>query len=419
MRLPAGMTRQIWLGFRPVGLSAGMHDGAIKVVAEGAPALEIPIELRVFDLDFPEEPSLHVGGWDYTDTNTMYGVTPKNLDAFLTHLQERYVDSPWATRGVMPYGKYDDRGELAAAPDTSRFDTWIKRWPTARRYYVFNAVGNDIAGTRIGEPLFETRVGNWIRFWVDHARSRGIQPDRLYLLLVDEPHRNEQDAVIVAWSRAVKAAEPEVVIWEDPTYRDPSKATSELMEASDVLCPNRPMMLARGKEFVDFYRRQREAGRRLDLYSCSGPGRLMDPYAYHRLQAWSCFELGAETSFFWAFGDNGNGDSWNEYLTKRTSYTPLFLGPEVVTAGKHMEAIRESVEDFEYLVMLRELAQRLDGKKTAAGKDVPDLRKLLAAAVDRVLTAPNVNTLGWRDAKDRSIADAVRIQIGGLLEDFR
>ena len=394
-----------------------MHKGSLVVLGAPPKPMRIPVELRVLDLDFPEEPTLHVGGWDYTDCTAMYGVTQQNRGAFLKQLQDRYVDSPWATRGVMPYGRFTDSGEFTETPNTSRFDTWLERWPDARRYCVFAAVTNDIAGTTIDEAEFSTKVGNWIRFWVEYAESRGIDADQLYLLLVDEPHRNEQDAVIVAWAKAIKAAEPHVVIWEDPTYRDVTEATPELMAASDVLCPNRPMMLAEGKPFVDFYLNQRKQGRRLDLYSCSGPGRLLDPYAYHRLQAWACFEMGAEGTFFWAFGDNGNGNSWNEYVTPRTSYTPFFLGPDVVTAGKHMEAIRESVEDFEYLVMLRDRVEELS-RNNPGHRLLPKARRMAATALDRVLHAENVNELSWKDAKDRSIADTVRIEIGLLLEEL-
>jgi len=300
-------------------------------------------------------------------------------------------------------------------PDTTRFDTWLERWPNARRYCVFNAVQDNIEGTKIGDPGFPVLVASWISFWVRYIESKGIEPSQLYLLLVDEPHRNEQDAVIVAWATAIKAAQPDVVIWEDPTYRDVSEATTELMAVADVLCPNRPMMLTQGKPFVDFYLKQRREGRRLDLYSCSGPARLMDPYAYHRLQAWTCFQMGAEATFFWAFGDDGGGSSWNEYITQRKSYTPMFLGTVAVTPGKHMEAIRESVQDFEYLVMLRNRIEQL-AKDNAYHPLLPAARQLATTALDRVLLAENVNELSWKDPKDRSIADTVRIEIGALLE---
>ncbi len=416
--IPAGMTRQVWFTFTPRGLQAGHHRGNLVVAGAATDTLHVPVSLRVFDIDFPLQPSLHVGGWDYTDTDRMYGITPANRSALIAHLRSRYVDSPWATAAVMPYGQFDEHGEYQTPPDTARFDRWLARWPGARRYCVFAAVGSQIAGTRIGQPLFEKKVGQWIRFWATHAKRKGLRADQLVLLLVDEPHRNEQDRIILAWARAINAAEPDVVLWEDPTYRDPAKALPEMLAAVDVLCPNRPMMLAAGKGFVEFYRNQREAGRRLDLYSCSGPSRLLDPYAYHRLQAWSCFELGAESTFFWAFGDTGEGNSWNEYANRRTSYTPLFLGPDSVTAGKHMEAIRESVGDFEYLTMLRRRVAELSDSRP----EPPQLaraRALLAKATKRVLEAPGATELGWQAAKDRTIADQVRVEIGRMLEELQ
>ncbi|MFV2066994.1 MAG: discoidin domain-containing protein, partial [Pirellulales bacterium] len=352
LTLPAGLTRQIGVSVTPRVAAAGRYQGQLVVRGAIPTPIRIPISLRVFDLVFPDKPRLHVGGWDYTDSDQMYGVTPANRDRLIRHLRDRFVDTPWATRGVLPYGTFDDQGEMVRKPDTKRFDAWVERWTGAARFAIFCAVHQDMAGTKVGEPSFAKQVAAWIHFWVDHAGSRGIRPEQLFLLLVDEPYRNEQDQLVVAWAAAIKAAEPRVVIWEDPTYRNPAEATEALMKAADVLCPNRPMMLAQGKEFADFYRRQRAAGRRLDFYSCSGPARLLDPYAYYRLQAWTCFDMGAESSFFWAFADTGGGNSWNEYLGKRVSYTPLFLTPDSVTAGKHMEAIRESVEDFEYLAML-------------------------------------------------------------------
>ena len=416
--LPAGMARQVWLSITPGNIPAGRHQGHIVVTGATKKPMRIPLSVRVFDMTFPEWPQLHVGGWDYTNASKMYGVTPQNRIALIAHLQSRYVDSPWATRGVMAMGTFNDAGDFKDKPSTANFDQWVDLWPKARRYCVFNAVGGSIAGTKIGEPLFAKKVGNWIKFWVAHARTKGIEPDRLFLLLVDEPHRNEQDRIIVAWSRAIKAVEPKVVIWEDPTYRKPAEATPQLMSASDVLCPNRPMMLQEGTLFADFYRKQREAGRRIEFYSCSGPSRLLDPYTYHRLQAWTCFQMGAEGTYFWAFGDTGGGDSWNEYLNRGRTFTPLFLGRDSVTPGKHMEAIRESVADFEYLSMLRQRVTEIE-KGQPDHKLLAEAKRLLATAAGRVLKAEGATELGWRATKDRTVADDVRIEIGELLEELK
>lgn len=138
--------------------------------------------------------------------------------------------------------------------------------------------------------------------------------------------------------------------------------------------------------------------------------RLLDPYAYYRLQAWQCWQEGATGSFFWAFGDNSGASSWNEYFATSGPYTPLFLDDTTVTAGKQMEAIRESVEDYEYFVMLRAAVARAKaaGRSDAA---VTAAEALLADGARSVLSAEGVDKLRWDDPKDRTLADAVRIQI--------
>jgi hypothetical protein len=401
--VPAGLVRQVWLTLHPTAVASGTHRGAI-VVHGTAGDFKLPLEVKVYPLHFPDTPALHVGGWDYTDTDAHYEVTPLNRDALIAHLRAHFVDSPWATSGVLP----TDR-------DTTKFDRWLERWPKARRYYVFASVGTKTGSAPEYTPAFEKKVGDWIKFWAGHAAQRGLQPQQLVIHLVDEPHEARQDEIILAWAQAMRAANTGVKIFTDPTHASPATANQAMMAACDILCPNRPMFLAGNQAFRDFYAQRRAAGTELAFYSCSGPARLLDPYAYHRLQAWTCWQQGALSSSFWAFGDSGGGSSWNEYAQQRSaSYTPLFLDASGVTAGKHMEAIRESVEDFEYLVMLRDriAAAEKAGQKSPA---LDRARHLLATAADRVLTAPDAAKLSWSAPKDRSLADAVRVEILDVL----
>jgi len=226
----------------------------------------------------------------------------------------------------------------------------------------------------------------------------------------DEPRGEADVKSIVAWVKAIRAAAPEVLHWSDPVYPEPADAPRELFEALDILCPNRPMWLRAGPDFARFYRNQQSRGRTLQFYSCSGPARLFDPYSYYRMQAWHCWKIGATGSFFWALGDNGRASSWNEYLAEHGPYTPLFLDNTTVTAGKQMEAIREGIEDFETLVMLRDaVAQaKQDGLSSAA---VSEAELLLNTAADEVLGAEGADNLALHSAKDRSTADAVRVRL--------
>jgi hypothetical protein len=128
------------------------------------------------------------------------------------------------------------------------------------------------------------------------------------------------------------------------------------------------------------------------------------------LQAWHCWKVGGKASFFWALADNSGASSWNEYLIRSKGYAPMFLDNTSVTPGKQMEAIRESAQDYETLAMLQ---RAIDQAKATGrhGDAVTRAESLLAEAADKVLTAKDAHRLMWHDPKDRTVADAVRVEL--------
>jgi hypothetical protein len=415
LEVPPGLTRQVWLTFHSRDLPPGVHHGRIALAGEGLKPTTIPLRLRIAPVTFPDRPALSLCGWDYTDRPTCYEVTSENRDAFIRVLRAHFVDSPWADMPLLATGAYDATGRMVTPPDPSNCRTWLDCWPDARNRMVFVVAGETFAGFRMGTPPFQRAVSSWISWWVKQLGEWKIAPDRLTLLLVDEPRAPEHDRIIIEYARVIRAAEPKVVIWEDPIWPDPSKANPGLFEACHVLCPNLPMWIDRGPSFADFYLAQQKAGRLLWFYSCSGPGRLLDPYSYHRLSAWFCWKFRAEGEGFWAFGDSNGASSWNEYLSLIGAYTPLFLDARTITTGKHMEAIREGVEDFEYLRLLRDRVRALEQRNVAAA-DLGKARHLLDTAADRVVGSMTKQSLiFWKEPKDRAVADRVRLEVLEML----
>lgn len=411
IELPAGMTRQVWFSVTPpTGISSGIHKGRVMIRSGDEALAAIPFDLRVFGVEFPATPRLHITGWDYTD-GSIYGNTAENKAPLVKLLRSRQVDSPWATKQTMPYGKFDASGKLVENPSTTSFDAWVALWPDARVYHVFSYVTDEIDGTPMDKPLFAKKVASWIQFWVAHAESLGIPPERLVLCLVDESKNAEDDALIVAWSNALRKAEPKVRLFDTGT-RPPQRNTTKVIAAVDILCPHRPE-LVNGSVDLDFYREQRKHGKTLYLYSCNGPGRTSDPYSYYRLQAWEAFDLGAEGSGFWSFTGTGEADPWNEYLPALTVWTPLFLEKGGAITAKQMEAISESAGDYEYLSLLREAMEKM---RRTHHPLYGQARTLLQEGPQRVLTASGAKDFAWKTDKDRSVAETVRRQIGALLE---
>jgi hypothetical protein len=406
-----GLVRQVWLTFHVEKLDAGNYVGRFVVEYQNAKPLQTPVALKVYPIDFPKRTTLLLGGWSYTDRVGGFGVARENREALVAHLRERFVNAPWATGGVMPAGRFNADGSMTV--DAKNMDAWLAQWPDAKMYFVFLSFENrkEFGGAAIGTADFDRRVGAWISAWVRHLREKGVSPERLGLLIHDEPNEGTKTIEpFLAFARAIRAAEPKVRIWDDPTYDKPQKAPAALFESCDVLCPNRPMWLAHDKTFGDFYREQQRKGRTLNFYSCSGPAQLLDPYSYYRLQAWHCWSIGATGSFFWAFSDSGPS-SWNAYLARSGGpYSPEFLDKTTVTPAKQMEAIRESVEDYECFVMLDNAVKKAEaaGRNAAA---VARAKKLLTTDVQDVLASPGADKILWHAAKNRKQADAVRIEM--------
>jgi hypothetical protein len=413
VHVPSGLTRQVWLTFHSAGdVSAGTYTGAILVDGLGAGSAAVPVSWRLSALPFPTQPTLGLGGWDYT--NTTYGqVTATNRETLIATLASHYVDTPWATSAVMP-----------SSLDFTQFDAWVARWPQARQYRVFLSVSSTFAGYAMGSAEFNAAVGAWISAYAAHWRqmSPAIAANQVGVLLVDEPHTAEQSERIIAWANAITAAEPDVLIWEDPTFTNAADGAA-LYDVCDVLCPNRPRFLSGTEAYRDVYRAERDAGATLNFYSCSGPTEKLDPYSYYRLQAWTCWEEWGRVNdastamFYWAFSDQGGAASWRTSYPVRENYTPLFLDPTGVTQGKDMEAIREGIEDYEYLHLLKTRIAELESQGVPAAV-LSEATDLLRAAPQSVLNATGAGNLAWNQAKDRTVADTVRGQVLDLLEQL-
>lgn len=404
--VPAGMVRQVWLSFRPQTITPGNYAGRVAVVPAGGPAVTVPLGLQLFPLTFPRTPTLHLGGWDHTDGSYYFGVTDKTRTPLAAHLQERFVDTTWGDPEVLELGAFDPTGAMKP-PATKRFDGWVARWPNARRYCINLESKEFFAGEKMGTPQFNAKVKSWLDFWVKHAGTKGIKPEQLILCPVDEPRDNNQDKIILAWVKAIRAAQPRVQIWENPIYKYPGDGLPEMYASADILSP--PQDLLRKREIAAFYRAQQPAVKRLEIYSGAGPLHKVDPYSSIRLQAWLAWELGAEATSFWSFGDRGgkSGGPWQPYIALRPNCAPVFLDDDTVTPAKHMEAMRESVEDFEYFVMLRKALERAGDNHPAAAR----AKELLLAGSSRVLSAAGADNPGWAEPKDRWEADNVRLEI--------
>jgi hypothetical protein len=77
-----------------------------------------------------------------------------------------------------------------------------------------------------------------------------------------------------------------------------------------------------------------------------------------------------------------------------------------------LAAIREGIEDYEYLLMLRKAIKGKPGKKADAAQ------KALDRIVDEIGGGYSAGAITWRGQRDRGAADRARLQILKYLEEL-
>lgn len=419
LTLPGGTTSQIWLSFAPLDLTVGIHDGMLLVSSPAGEPVKVPIRLEVLEGRFPVLRRLHVGGWDYLNR---HGVTPGTTDfirEIVATLRAYGVDLPWATFSSMPFGRYNEQGQMTEPPDTAVFDDWLTLWHGASCYRIFVLAGDQLAGLGLGTPAFREAMKEWALFWSRHAAKLGVSANQVDLLFVDEPNIQKAADRQSAWARALQDSGSGLQVWANPTYAEAKDTPKELVSTANVLCFSRGLMEKSGEPYRAFARRLEDEGKVVEIYGADGPTTKLDPYVYFRLQAWRAFDVGATAVSYWSFTDTGKGNSWREYAGPGTIYSPLFLDGKSVVPGKHLAAIREGAEDLEYLAMMRDAIAGESQRRRPNDPALVRARAVLEAAVLRVLADSRIENFSWYSVKDRSIADAARKQIAVELGRLR
>jgi hypothetical protein len=232
-------------------------------------------------------------------------------------------------------------------------------------------------------PEFDRRVGSWAKVLSTHIQELGLKPEQLGICLVDEPHSDEQDAIIAAWAKAINAAAPELTLFSDTAWPRPDQAKiQDAITSMDILCPALPRFVTGGKTAQKYFSDLRASGKTLWFYQASGPMYDMDPQLYYRYQAWHAFAANATGEGFWSFGDTGKAPtSWNGYSNTGVVYAPVYFGETTVNNSIHWDAVREGVEDFEELAMLRDAIGKSSNRaaKTQAQAVLDDAVKTITA----------------------------------------
>jgi len=402
--LTAGLNQPLWILVHvPRDAAAGAYHGTLRLTAENW-ELGVPIELQVWDFALPERNHIETAFGFSPGTAFQYhnATTPEDrrqvLDMYLRSFSEHRI-SPYDPVPLDGFSvKFDPEADPPRAIlDFSRFDPAMTRAVEQYRFtgirLPIQGMGGgtfhdryepSIAGMGEDSPKYQAMFADQVRQLEQHLREKGWL-DMAYVYWFDEPDPKDYAFVRKGMDR-LKQYAPGLrrMLTEEPV--------KELFGAVDIWCPVTP------NYDHDLAESRRAEGEHFWWYVCTGPKApyctlfIDHPATELRVWLWQTWQRKIEGVLVWsanywtssaAFPDGfqdpyedpmgyvsgystpkgvkrhwGNGDGRFVYpplsacVPGRNNGQPI-LDPPV--SSIRWEMLREGIEDYEMLYLLREL----------------------------------------------------------------
>ncbi len=419
LEIPAGVTRQIWVYIDRPQIPGGRYTGKLQVKLSGGKTLAQDLQVRVSKLKFPESTSLLLGGFDYDSE------TKANRAEQLEFMKNMYVNISWRSSQTLPSFKFDAQGKLVneAELDWSKFDKWVTERPYIRGFYYFSnvakgGIANALPGTARGNRI----IGDYYRAIGKRMKHLGLASSQFTMHPLDEPKTPEMYKMLLIFAEAFKKADAGVSLFNDPIRDYVNPLGEKALSYCDIICPDSRDLMLPGEGAVQrrkLIEKFRKAGKTTQIYSCDGPAKELDPISYHRYQMYLAAELNMNGCHYWTFGPGINRQaSLNAYKSGQfTDYLPFYSTPEGLLDAKHAQAIREGVQDYEYVTMIRKkiAEMRRNGETAAADKSETALDKILSEVSSTVRYQSRAE-IHWTHPHDHVTMDNAQRQLLRLLE---
>ena len=412
--VPAGTNQPLWvLVYVPKDAAPGDYEGSVSLKAQGF-AAEVPLRLHVWDFALPETNHLQ----------TAFGFSPWTVfeyhniksDEDRRKILDMYFES-FSRHRISPYDPaplddirvkfVPDANPPRAEVDFTAFDAAFER--AVRRFH-FNTIRLPIEGMgggtfhdrvepKIGAygeetPQYKAMFASYVKQLEDHFRAKGWL-GMPYIYWFDEPEPKDYEFVRRGFERLkLHAPGLRTMLTEEPV--------DALAGPVNIWCPITPNYDPAQAE------RRRTAGDEFWWYVCTGPKApyctlfIDHPATELRVWHWQTWQREIVGTLVWssnywtsetAFPDHpqnpyddpmgyvsgystpkgakqfwGNGDGRFIYPPLAAAVPNPSAGPvlEPPVSSIRWEMLREGVEDYEYLNLLRELLAAVRAKLPAA-----------------------------------------------------
>ena len=374
--LPAGQTHGFWVDVHvPADARPGLYRGVYRVGPAGGRAVEVPVELTVWDFALPRvstlvtalgSPAARMRG--YYRQRAKDGKEAEPADWAAVDAQCAELLSRHRVNATPPPGSFTP----VAQPDGS-FKIPKEQVDALRafvdRHHV-NALMVDRPTRAVRDPEAERgRLRAWLKSY-DEAHAALDRPQVLfYTYLRDEPNDEKAYRWVQKWGEAVRDAKSAVkVLVVEQTWTQNAK-WGDLYGAVDIWCPL--FSLFKEESAV----KRQKLGETVWTYTAlcqlqPTPWWHIDfPLLHYRVPAWTAWRYRIRGILYWggmSFWRQVD-DPWADPKTldrRKGRKQPLYngegtivypgraVGYDGIASSLRLKALRDAIEDYEYMAIL-------------------------------------------------------------------
>lgn len=400
--LPPRDARQIWLNIDTKRLKPGKWKSAVRIrTLEVEPREFIaPIVVTVWTPSLPEIQPLHHCNWGYVEGSRHKHYKAETLKDRAAHGNNVF------TCTFVPLAKFDENGTLIGDIDYKDHDEFVKEY-APQGMILFQMTGGISGPTGRETEVYRKAYVAWMTAWVQHLKDMGISYDRYAMYPVDEPGLSDGLVTLyLDYAKLTRKADPKVQMYTDPVHRITEEELQRMVPYVDIWCPNRNgFLLDIGAEKFAIIK---NSGSQVWTYECDGNAKHLSPLGYYRGQSWLAWRHGLTGIGFWTYCTSSE-DPWFKSSVS-PDYLMTYQGESVVSS-KRWEAVRDGIEDYSMLTVLRGHVSKArgDSKKQDAVKKAETLLGDRAYAIatfcnNRDVTPTNSGMPGARRRADEQWA---------------
>jgi hypothetical protein len=389
--VPPTTNQPIWVEIRvPKDAAPGDYQGTITVTAEGEKPVGVPVALTVWDFVLPDRPTLRTnfGGLGKRLLTGHKGFKP-DTPAY-RDLERRYAASMADHRLSPPIPPYlrpavGPDGTISSTQTHAAFKEWIETYHVTG--IPLQLEGDDPAG-KDRDRNVKFLQSSWA-----YLRENGWEK-YAYVYVFDEPNTKQAYDEVRKRAKMIHEAQPglKVLCTQQPSPQDAAWGT--LVGSVDVWVPL--WSLFEEKSVAE----RQKAGEEAWSYTalCQGKKGEDNPYwqldfplLNYRIPAWTSRRYGLTGLLYWTMVYWPETEPWQSPLCYRQQYNGegmlYYPGGEVgidgPVASMRLKALRDGLEDYEYLVLAGEAgAEKAAGIAKSWTQWETDPAKLAAARED-------------------------------------